>query len=443
MRGFGRRQSAGGARPRRQGGMRDVQVPVLIVGGGPVGLVASVCLSRLGVASLLIERHPGTTIHPKARNLNLRTMEIVRPWGIDAELFEGALPRAWTGCFVYATTLAGRELGRMQTASFESERASPLTPVTGVLSSQDVYEPVIRRLAERLGPGELRFHHELEELAIEGDRARSRVRRLDDGSVVRGREPLSPGLRRLVERGAPQPRHRDGGSLRHRALRQRVLPRRSLALDRRSSGRPLLRRRGRRARRVPAARRSRAMVVPDLLRRERRGVRGVHGGALSRLDPPRGGIARGRGRDPLGRHLDHERDRRRRVPPRPGPARRRRRASAAAHRRVRHEHRRAGRPQPGVEDRGCARGLGWPGDPRQLRGRAAAGGANQRRSLAREQPHGRAHQPDRHRERRRFGVGGRGVASLRQLHRHGPRLPLRRRGRWCPTEPRHRRPPTR
>jgi putative polyketide hydroxylase len=158
-----------------------VNIPVLIVGGGPVGLVASVCLSRLGVGSLLVERHPGTTIHPKARNLNLRTMEILRPWGIDAELQAQSLPRSWTGSFVYATTLAGRELGRMQTASFESERASPATPVTGVLSSQDVYEPVFRRLAERLGPGELRFHCELEELSIEDDGVRSRLRGLDDG----------------------------------------------------------------------------------------------------------------------------------------------------------------------------------------------------------------------------------------------------------------------
>jgi 2-polyprenyl-6-methoxyphenol hydroxylase-like FAD-dependent oxidoreductase len=163
---------------------RRVQVPVLIVGGGPVGLVASVCLSRLGVRSLLIERHPGTTLHPKARNLNLRTMEILRPWGIDAELAEGALPQTWTGCFVYATTLAGRELGRMQTRSFESVRASELTPVVGILSSQDVYEPVIRRLAERLGPGELRFHHELEAIEIDGDRACSRVRSLDDGGTL-------------------------------------------------------------------------------------------------------------------------------------------------------------------------------------------------------------------------------------------------------------------
>ena len=44
-----------------------IEVPVLIVGGGPVGLTASIWLSRHGIRSLLVERHPGTAIMPKAR----------------------------------------------------------------------------------------------------------------------------------------------------------------------------------------------------------------------------------------------------------------------------------------------------------------------------------------------------------------------------------------
>ncbi len=57
--------------------MRDVDV--LIAGGGPVGLTASILLSRLGITSLLVERRPGTSLHPKARGINARTMEIFRP----------------------------------------------------------------------------------------------------------------------------------------------------------------------------------------------------------------------------------------------------------------------------------------------------------------------------------------------------------------------------
>ncbi|MGH7094815.1 MAG: FAD-dependent monooxygenase, partial [Stellaceae bacterium] len=44
-------------------------IPVLIVGGSPVGLTASLLLSRHGVRTFLVERHPGTAILPKARGI--------------------------------------------------------------------------------------------------------------------------------------------------------------------------------------------------------------------------------------------------------------------------------------------------------------------------------------------------------------------------------------
>ena len=44
-----------------------LDIPVLISGGGPVGLTASLLLSQHGVRSLLVERHPGTALTPKAR----------------------------------------------------------------------------------------------------------------------------------------------------------------------------------------------------------------------------------------------------------------------------------------------------------------------------------------------------------------------------------------
>ena len=61
----------------------SLDVPVLIVGGGPVGLSASLLLARHGARSLLVERHPGTSIHPKARGINVRTMEVFRQAGAE------------------------------------------------------------------------------------------------------------------------------------------------------------------------------------------------------------------------------------------------------------------------------------------------------------------------------------------------------------------------
>ncbi|MGH7898648.1 MAG: FAD-dependent monooxygenase, partial [Candidatus Binatia bacterium] len=145
------------------------RVPVVVVGGGPVGLVASLELARHGIRSLVLERHPGTTWHPKARNLNTRTMEIARHWGraVHDELAAVDLPPEWKVQFVYTRTLAGQELGRMRTAGFGGG-GRDVSPEVPLLSSQDVFEPILRRGAEATGLAELRFGHEVNRLEVGG-----------------------------------------------------------------------------------------------------------------------------------------------------------------------------------------------------------------------------------------------------------------------------------
>jgi putative polyketide hydroxylase len=137
-----------------------LDIPVLISGGGPVGLTASLLLSRHGVNSLLVERHPGTALTPKARGINARTMEIFRQCGIDAAVREAGLAEGRLGLIVWTETLAGREIERRVPG-----RATPknmaVTPVKNCLCAQDDLEPVIRRFAEAAGPGTLRFNTEL------------------------------------------------------------------------------------------------------------------------------------------------------------------------------------------------------------------------------------------------------------------------------------------
>ena len=150
-------------------------VPVVIVGGGPVGLAAALELARYGVRSLLVERHDSTTWHPKARNLNTRTMEIARGWGVHDELVAVNLPREWVSQIIYTRTLAGQELGRMPTAGFSGPGRS-VSPEVPLLSSQDVFEPILRRGAEATALAELRFGHEAKRLISGASK--------DDDSIV-------------------------------------------------------------------------------------------------------------------------------------------------------------------------------------------------------------------------------------------------------------------
>ena len=137
-----------------------IEVPVLIVGGGPVGLTASLMLSRLGIKSLLVERHPGTAIHPKARGINARTMEVFHQQGIEDEVRAAGLPPNKVGFIVWTKTLAGEEIERRVPWGQSTQRAE-VTPVRACLCAQDYLEPVLRRCAERQPLGTLRFDTEL------------------------------------------------------------------------------------------------------------------------------------------------------------------------------------------------------------------------------------------------------------------------------------------
>ncbi|AUS77268.1 2-polyprenyl-6-methoxyphenol hydroxylase [Actinoalloteichus sp. AHMU CJ021] len=134
--------------------MQDIEVEVLIVGGGPVGLAASVELSRHGVRSLLVERHEGTSIFPKARLLSTRTMELVRAWGVEDEVERVGLPRADSLALGIGSSLTAPDFRREAVPLGEDV---PQSPTYTYLCAQDRFEVVLRRLAESQPGGAVRF----------------------------------------------------------------------------------------------------------------------------------------------------------------------------------------------------------------------------------------------------------------------------------------------
>lgn len=134
------------------------EVDVIIVGGGPVGLSASIQLSRLGVAHVLIERTTTVSPHPKSRLLNPRSTEQMRLWGLEQAVLDvgvGIEPKFFFGKDLVSPWDQIFE----PAASLRDARSLALSPcaVAGMLVSQDVLEPILRRAATDYETATLRF----------------------------------------------------------------------------------------------------------------------------------------------------------------------------------------------------------------------------------------------------------------------------------------------
>ncbi|MEU9448133.1 FAD-dependent monooxygenase [Streptomyces sp. NPDC048277] len=139
----------------------DHQVPVLVVGGSLVGLSMSLFLGRLGVRHMLVERHSGTSIHPRGRGNNVRTMELFRKAGIEADIRTAASLLADNHGILQTPTLVGDAGDWLFKEIDPGGGLARFSPTGWCLCSQNDLEPVLRRSAESL-TGELRYFHEME-----------------------------------------------------------------------------------------------------------------------------------------------------------------------------------------------------------------------------------------------------------------------------------------
>lgn len=147
-----------------------IGTPVLIVGAGPAGLALSLALSRYGVPHMIIDKHPGTAHTPRAHITNQRTMEIYRDLGIEERVLAVATPPELMTNNVWATSLAGLELARLETWGTGAERAADYrkaSPSSMCNCPQHILEPVLADAIREQGTADLRFEHEF--LALRQD----------------------------------------------------------------------------------------------------------------------------------------------------------------------------------------------------------------------------------------------------------------------------------
>ncbi|MEM6826391.1 MAG: FAD-dependent monooxygenase [Pseudomonadota bacterium] len=152
---------------------------VLIVGGGPAGLIMSLCLAKVGVASVILERNSGINEHPKAHELNARSMEILAMLGItlDELAVEASPPE--DGCRIAFSMRIAEEFSSIDLLKdvedpekYERHLAGPLpylnisqTEIERILFARVQAEPLI----------DLRLEHQWQSHSDEGETVRSVV----------------------------------------------------------------------------------------------------------------------------------------------------------------------------------------------------------------------------------------------------------------------------
>src|SRR5262249_43152297 len=153
------------------GGSGDgIDVPVLIVGGGPVGLGLATELGQRGIPSRLGEMRDGSVSVPKMSQVHARTLGGCRRWGIAKRVTDAGFPKHYPQDFIYVTTMLGRELTRVKTPSYLERPTDAASPERDYQCPQLFFDPILRDFAKTVPGVELSYFTRLDRFTEEPDR---------------------------------------------------------------------------------------------------------------------------------------------------------------------------------------------------------------------------------------------------------------------------------
>ncbi|MEU3726643.1 FAD-dependent monooxygenase, partial [Streptomyces sp. NPDC031705] len=138
----------------------DVRVPVLVVGGSLVGLSTSLFLSRHGIGHMVVEKHAGTSVHPRGRGINARTMELFRTAGVEPAIRKEASALEANQGILQTQALIGGEHKWLIKAVDPTGALARFSPTGWCLCSQNNIEPVLAAQSRAQG-ADVRFSTEL------------------------------------------------------------------------------------------------------------------------------------------------------------------------------------------------------------------------------------------------------------------------------------------
>jgi 2-polyprenyl-6-methoxyphenol hydroxylase-like FAD-dependent oxidoreductase len=154
----------------------DESTPVLIVGGGPIGLALSADLGRLGIRNLLIERRQDKLGSARMLEVGVRTMEFCRRIGVADEVRNWGYPKRFNLDSVFITNLDGYELGRVRSPALGMHATSRFSPERAQPCPQTWFDPILQKRARSFPTNELRYETELESFVQDDEAVLTAVR---------------------------------------------------------------------------------------------------------------------------------------------------------------------------------------------------------------------------------------------------------------------------
>jgi putative polyketide hydroxylase len=156
--------------------------PVLVVGAGPAGLAAAVELARLEIPTLLVERRTTISSHPRATVLSLRSMELMRAWGLDADV--RAHSAEVDSRMLESETLAAAAAGTpIQVGYPSAEQSQMISPTAPACVAQDHVEAILLEHLRASPFARIELGTELTRVLADGEGVRADLRDLRTGAL--------------------------------------------------------------------------------------------------------------------------------------------------------------------------------------------------------------------------------------------------------------------
>ncbi len=168
--------------------MRNIKLPVLIVGAGPAGLATALDLGWRGISCLVMDRESdqaaAINVHPRAAAVTPRTMEFCRRWGVAEAVRATGFPRDYTPNVVYCTTLTGHTLFTQRFESMAQRKPLVQSPEARERCPQIWFDPVLEARLKDFPAVTVSRSWQLDSFVDEGHQVRAQITDLSTDEAI-------------------------------------------------------------------------------------------------------------------------------------------------------------------------------------------------------------------------------------------------------------------